>query len=62
MARLRDNLRRQQHHGLMPSIPLRHNGRVDALQRAAFFFIASSGALRSCSEKLANDGVAEAPR
>jgi hypothetical protein len=45
----------------MRSMPLRHNGPVSALQRAAFSIVASSNLLRSHSAVLANDGVSGAP-
>jgi len=46
---------------LMLSMPLRHNGRVGALQRATLSIIASSNVLWSRSGMLANDGVSGAP-
>jgi len=57
MTRLLDNLPDNNIRALTLSMPLRHNGRASALQRATFSIIASSNVLQSGSGTLADDGV-----
>ena len=61
LTRLLDNRPDNNIRALTLSMPLRHNGRASALQRATFSIIASSNVLQSRSGTLATDGVSGAP-